>query len=476
MNQMGPTKAIKLYEFSRDPVHRSPIRLVTCRTVRETGKVKIQRDSFTGLKTINQYEIMGELGRGRHSKVKLARNTETGEKVAIKIVPRRSEKHQVVHPTEGVLKEGKILRQIHHDNVITLHEIIDDAEHAKEYLILEYAEIGAIPWRKKGLPHVCHHERMRIEDEMRNEAAGCRKAPEDMECISSPGRKQSFVCPPSSLPDHMNFPRYEPYDGTLAHDVLTEHYSYVPCITFDQTRRILKDTVLGLEALHERGVVHRDIKPENLLLSKEYHVKIADFDVSFVSRPLREAKAKVGLDTFDDTLEMLKTVGTPGFMAPELCCIGQEMVYPELFEQVDVWSLGVTLYCLIFGRLPFLAEGEFQMFHKMSVEDVHIPRRRLRPVPPSKSRSVSTTYKYRNDDVIEFEDVDDMLIDLLRHMLFRSPAQRIRLQSIKHHPWLLGMSNTSGSIMANGSVLQQSGGLKENSMEGEASIGFPAFW
>lgn len=58
-----------------------------------TSKVKIKRDVFPGRKTINQYEIMEELGRGRRSKVKLARNAETGEKVAIKVVPRRFEKH-----------------------------------------------------------------------------------------------------------------------------------------------------------------------------------------------------------------------------------------------------------------------------------------------------------------------------------------------------------------------------------------------
>jgi [calcium/calmodulin-dependent protein kinase] kinase len=120
------------------------------------------------------------------------------------------------------------------------------------------------------------------------------------------------------LPDHLNFLRYEQYDGARVHDLLREHYSYVPCITYDQIRRILRDSVLGLESIHDSGIVHRDIKPENLLLSEGYRVKIADLDVSFVDRRARVAGTRVGPHSFDDTYEILKTVGTPGFMAPEL--------------------------------------------------------------------------------------------------------------------------------------------------------------
>lgn len=106
-----------------------------------------------------------------------------------------------MYTTPGLLEEIDILKAIHHDNVIFLQEVIDDAEHAKVYLVLELVEIGAIPGRKKGLPHVCHYERRRIEAELR-------------------------VCQPSPLLGQMNFLDYEP-----THDVLAEHYSYVPCIT-----------------------------------------------------------------------------------------------------------------------------------------------------------------------------------------------------------------------------------------------------
>jgi [calcium/calmodulin-dependent protein kinase] kinase len=116
------------------------------------------------------------------------------------------------------------------------------------------------------------------------------------------------------------------------------------------------------------------------------------------------------------------------------------------------------------------------MFHKMAVEDAYIPQQRLRPVRPSESFFMSSTYKYRSEDIIEIEDVDGMLIDLLRRVLCRNPAQRIRLEAIKHHPWLLRWDETPSNLLANRTALQQNEEMEGGSTDGEASIGFAAFW
>ncbi|KAG5997192.1 hypothetical protein E4U43_002702 [Claviceps pusilla] len=545
--------------------------------VRETHKALIDLDSINGRKTINQYEVIEEIGRGMHGKVKLARNLETGENVAIKIIPRFSKKRRLgkvtaLSPQDKTKKEIAILKKIRHRNVVALLEVIDDPELKKIYMVLEHVELGEIVWRKKGLPHICQYERRLVEREMsggqaptaeeiqynrllerrqaikemkRAKMAQHFAGPSDywsvehgaaddlgssvgrwsrisshdnfanMDRSSSPsGSRHSSVAPsrclsiattgllPSEMAEnlswvddmetpgplhsnpasaaahdsnvlgafaeesprsgaafrerspsladsiisHMSSVDYNPY----AHDPFAEDYSFVPCFTFDQARTTFRDTVLGLEYLHYQGVVHRDIKPANLLWTRDHRVKISDFGVSYFGRPIRDGEpdddtvSESEARDFDDDLELAKTVGTPAFFAPELCYTDVDReLQPKVSEQIDVWSLGVTLYCLIFARIPFLAEDEFQMFRKIATEEIHIPRRRLKPVDPSTSPAEHSLYKrqnahpYRDDNDLDYEDVDNLLYDLLRQMLTKNPEKRIRLRDIKRHPWVV---------------------------------------
>lgn len=259
------------------------------------------------------------------------------------------------------------------------------------------------------------------------------------------GRSPSMA---DSIISHMSSLDFQP-EHTSAHDPYVDDYSYVPCFTIEDARFTFRDTVLGLEYLHYEGIVHRDIKPANLLWTREHRVKIADFGVSYFGRPIRDGEADefVSEDEardFDDDLELAKTVGTPAFFAPELCYTdfegGQQ---PRISELIDVWSLGVTLYCLIFARIPFMAEDEFQMFKKIAKDEVHISRQRLKPVDPLTNPSTQSLYKrpssapgYRGDDELVYETLDDKLLDLLRRMLTKNPEKRIRLRDVKRHPWV----------------------------------------
>jgi len=242
------------------------------------------------------------------------------------------------------------------------------------------------------------------------------------------------------------------FDFNRVHDPFVDDFSYVPCFTIEQARNTFRDTVLGLEYLHYEGVVHRDIKPANLLWTKDKRAKIADFGVSYFGRPVREGEPDDTISEseardFDNDLELAKTVGTPAFFAPELCATdlydappGKQ---PKVTEQIDVWSLGVTLYCLIYARLPFLAEDEWQMFKKIANEEVYIPDRRLRPVDPATKPSEKSLYTrmnkppYRDDDELAYEDIEPELQDLLNKMLTKNPEKRIRLRDVKRHPWVM---------------------------------------
>lgn len=506
------------------------------RRVRETSRANVDRDYATGRKLINQYEVIEEIGRGQHGKVKLAKNLENGENVAIKIVPRLSKtrrlgKLSARDPQQNINREIAILKKIRHPNVVALLEVIDDSELKKIYMVLEHVERGEIVWRKKGLPHIYNFERHRLEKEMRGEETGANEeewhiqhdvphathegsrtssrvpsrnasaksmsraatpsltdvhqapsapyadaqAIEDEEDLETPGPLRSNPSSSSALEGTM----YGAYsedallrarspsmaDSIISHmsslDFDHDHhyhddFDYVPCFTMDSARSSFRDTVLGLEYLHYQGVVHRDIKPANLLWTRENRVKISDFGVSYFGRPIRESEPDETMSeseahNFDDDRELSKTVGTPAFFAPELCYTDEKKDPPRVSEQIDVWSLGVTLYCLIFARIPFIADDEFAMFKKIATEEVFIPRRRLRPVHPltdPDKAHIDRSGKqdpYRRDSDLVYEDIDESLVELLRAMLTKNPDKRIRLRDVKRHPWVMhGIDNMVG--------------------------------
>ncbi|KAG8527926.1 uncharacterized protein KY384_006842 [Bacidia gigantensis] len=226
-----------------------------------------------------------------------------------------------------------------------------------------------------------------------------------------------------------------------------EEYRYVPCLTLLQALEAFRDTVLGIEYLHYHGIIHRDIKPANLLWTSDYRVKISDFGVSYLGKPIREDEGMSEDDknNVDEALELAKTVGTPAFYAPELCDpdyfdTEKNLQRPPITQQIDVWALGVTLYGMVFGRLPFFDHNEFRMYEKIAHEEAFIPSVRLKGV--SHNNKTPSDHNKRLEDVLEYEAVDDTLMDLLKRLLAKHPSQRITLKEVKHHPWVVsGIEN-----------------------------------
>lgn len=231
-----------------------------------------------------------------------------------------------------------------------------------------------------------------------------------------------------------------------------EEFMQVPCLTISQALDAFRDTVLGLEYLHYQGIIHRDIKPANLLLTSDHRVKISDFGVSYLGKPIREDEnneeiAEADVDVLDEAIELAKTVGTPAFYAPELCDpalfdFNKSPERPLITGQIDVWALGVTLYGMIFGRLPFMDVNQFAMYEKIAREEVFIPRLRLKGVEATVTSS--NNINKRPDDILEYEEIDEELRDLLKKLLDKQPSRRINLRDVKRHPWVLrGISDQS---------------------------------
>ncbi|XP_051134394.1 serine/threonine-protein kinase GRIK2-like isoform X2 [Andrographis paniculata] len=155
-------------------------------------------------------------------------------------------------------------------------------------------------------------------------------------------------------------------------------------------RKYLRDVVAGLMYLHAHNIVHGDIKPDNLLVTGSGTVKIADFSVSQV---------------FEDDNDVLRrSPGTPVFTAPE-CCSG--ITYRG--KAADTWAVGVTLYCLVLGTYPFLGE------------------------------TLQDTYdKIVNNSLLLPDEMNPLLKDLLEGLLCKDPLQRMTLDNVSEHAWVVG--------------------------------------
>ncbi|XP_026666582.1 probable serine/threonine-protein kinase dyrk2 isoform X2 [Ceratina calcarata] len=160
----------------------------------------------------------------------------------------------------------------------------------------------------------------------------------------------------------------------------------------ETARKNFRDIVLGVEYLHYQRIVHRDIKPSNLLVDSEGRIKIADLGVSAELRGSGEL--------------LSGPAGTPAFAAPETTVPGSHYSGPLC----DVWSMGVTLYCLVTGRIPWDGAGSIiGVQAAIRTEPLRFPER------PALS-----------------ED----LRELITKMLAKDPTERITLAEMKEHAWL----------------------------------------
>ncbi|KAF9365044.1 NUAK SNF1-like kinase 2 [Mortierella sp. NVP85] len=121
-----------------------------------------------------------------------------------------------------------------------------------------------------------------------------------------------------------------------------------------EARRIFHQIVLAIHYCHENNVVHRDLKPENILLDSERNVRVADFGF--------------GNNWYKDR-HLTTYCGSPFYAAPEMVS-GTPYTGPE----TDVWSLGVILYVLVCGRLPFDASDLPALFTQIKRGNYQKPR------------------------------------------------------------------------------------------------------
>ncbi len=147
----------------------------------------------------------------------------------------------------------------------------------------------------------------------------------------------------------------------------------------------------GLKAAHEKGVIHRDLKSENLMVTNDQRVKIMDFGLAKLKGRKDLTKTKA-------------TVGTLSYMSPE------QIQGAELDQRTDLWSLGVVLYEMLCGQLPFKGDYEASIMYSILNEEPDYPE-----IPACKlSRPLQEIIKkaLQKDLIQRYQKVEEVITDL----------------------------------------------------------------
>lgn len=183
-------------------------------------------------------------------------------------------------------------------------------------------------------------------------------------------------------------------------------------LKLDEVLAIAQQIAAGLEAAHEKGIVHRDIKPQNVMVDSKGHVTIMDFGLAQlveVSRLTREGT----------------TIGTVSYMSPE------QTEGSGTDHRTDIWSLGVVVYEMVTGLLPFRGDYEKAVMYSILNEDPE-PITALRTGVPMELEVAVNKALAKSQDA-RYKDVGDLAVDL-RAITEKQKSGRSMTKSVEQAP------------------------------------------
>jgi Tol biopolymer transport system component len=161
---------------------------------------------------------------------------------------------------------------------------------------------------------------------------------------------------------------------------------------------IAVQTATALQAAHARGVIHRDVKPGNLMVNPQGQVKVMDFGLAQLSAPVQNTQTVL--------TEVAAKIGTPAYMSPE------QAQGRSTDPRTDIWSLGVVLYEMATGSLPFAGSETLAVFHAVVHQEPERLTARRAGLPIELDWIVAKCLA--KDPAERYQHMADLIVDLTK--------------------------------------------------------------
>lgn len=172
--------------------------------------------------------------------------------------------------------------------------------------------------------------------------------------------------------------------GSLA-DIMVDEKPF----ELDLTTKIVKQVASALQFAHDKKIIHRDLKPGNVLLDDNHNAYLVDFGI-----------AKIISETRGGAMSAL--LGTPSYIAPE------QWQAQTIDHRVDIYSLGVVVYRMLTGKLPFASGSPYFLMYSHLHGDIQAPSEENENIPPELDavvlKALAKTPDERYSTVTEFAE------------------------------------------------------------------------
>ncbi|KOU58769.1 serine/threonine protein kinase [Streptomyces sp. MMG1533] len=184
-------------------------------------------------------------------------------------------------------------------------------------------------------------------------------------------------------------------EGRPLGSVLNEDVRQYGAMPADKALKITADVLAALEISHEMGLVHRDIKPGNVMMTKRGVIKVMDFGIARAMQSGVTSMTQTGM-----------VVGTPQYLSPE------QALGRGVDARSDLYSVGIMLFQLVTGRLPFDADSPLAIAYAHVQEEPVAPSSINRALPPSVDALVARALKKNPNE--RFPSAEAMRDECLR--------------------------------------------------------------